>query len=456
MRPHATRRDIIRAGVTGWAGVTLADMLRAAERPGGDAGRSVIHVHLDGGPPQMDTIDMKPDAPTEVRGEFTSISTAVPGFRVCELLPGIASIADRLAFLRGVVGSAGAHDAFQCQSGFEAAALRSLGGWPAMGSVLARLWGRPGDQAPPFIDCMQGRGLARNSCRPGFLGPAHAPFRPDLGGLFERKLEEGMQRELAARGPGFSTSLSLSPGLSVQRLGDRRGLLAALDTWKRAVADDGVTAIDRFNEQAVGILTSGRVAEALDLSRESAAVLDRYALRGPALPRGETSDGPEATGKFLLARRLVEAGVRCVSLSLSDFDTHAANFPRMRQLLPILDAGLTGLVLDLEERGLLERVVIVVWGEFGRTPRINGAGGRDHWPAVTPAILCGGGIRGGRVLGTTDRWAGEVTGGAASFQDVFATVYHQLGLDPAASLLTDTSGRPHPLVETGRVIRALV
>jgi uncharacterized protein (DUF1501 family) len=145
-----------------------------------------------------------------------------------------------------------------------------------------------------------------------------------------------------------------------------------------------------------------------------------------------------------------------VSLSLSDFDTHSANFPRMRQLLPILDAGLTGLVLDLEERGLLERVVIVVWGEFGRTPRINGVGGRDHWPAVTPAILCGGGIRGGLVLGTTDRWAGEVTGGAVTFQDVFATVYHQLGLDPSAALLTDTSGRPHPLVENGRVIRGLV
>lgn len=452
-----TRRDIVRAGITGWAGVTLAEMLRAADRAGGDAGKSVIHVHLDGGPPQMDTIDMKPDAPAEVRGEFTAIPTAVPGMRVCELLPGIASIADRLAFLRGVVGSMGAHDAFQCQSGFDASSLRSLGGWPAMGSVLSRLWARPGDEAPPFVDCMQGRGLARNSARPGFLGPAHAPFRPDLGGMFERKLEEGMQRELAARGPGFSTPLSLAPGLSVRRLGDRRDLLASLDTWRRAVVDDGsLTAIDRFNEQAVGILTSGRVAEALDLTRESPATLARYALRGSPLPRGETSDGPEATGKFLLARRLVEAGVRCVSLSLSDFDTHAANFPRMRQLLPILDAGLTGLVLDLEERGLLERVVIVVWGEFGRTPRINGNGGRDHWPAVTPAILCGGGIRGGRVLGATDRWAGEVTAGAVTFQDVFATVYHQLGLDPSAALLADTSGRPHPLVESGRVIRGLV
>jgi len=457
MSGPCTRRSLIRAGVTGLAGLTLADMLRAADRAGGDAGRSLIHVHLDGGPPQMDTIDMKPDAPAEVRGEFAPISTAVPGIQVCELLPGIAAVADRIAFVRSVVGSTGQHDAFQCQSGFDAASLRSLGGWPAMGCVLSRLWGRPGDHAPTFVDCMQGRGLARNSARPGFLGAAHAPFRPDLGGMFERKLEEGMQRELAARGTGYSTSLSLAPGLSVRRLGERRTLLESLDTWKRSVADDGgVAAIDRFNEQAVGILTSGRVAEALDLSRESPAVLDRYALRGPAAARGETSDGPEATRKFLLARRLVEAGVRCVSLSLSDFDTHDANFPRMRQLLPILDAGLHGLVRDLEERGLLERVVVVVWGEFGRTPRINGRGGRDHWPAVTPAMLFGGGIRGGQVLGSTDRWAGEVTGGAVSFQDVCATLYHLLGLDPAASLLADPSGRPHPLVETGRVIRPLV
>jgi len=165
-----TRRSIIRAGVTGFAGITLAGMLRAADRAGGDTGRSVIHVHLDGGPPQMDTIDMKPAAPAEVRGEFMPISSAVPGIQVCELLPGIAGVADRIAFVRSVVGSTGQHDAFQCQSGFDAMSLRSLGGWPALGYVLSRLWGRPGDQAPTFVDCMQGRGLARNSARPGFLG----------------------------------------------------------------------------------------------------------------------------------------------------------------------------------------------------------------------------------------------------------------------------------------------
>jgi uncharacterized protein (DUF1501 family) len=216
-------------------------------------------------------------------------------------------------------------------------------------------------------------------------------------------------------------------------------------------------AMDRFHEQAVGILTSGRVAEALDLGRETQAVRERYSLSGAEAPRFATADGASATLKFLLARRLVEAGVRCVSISLSDFDTHGDNFPRMRHLLPILDVGLSALVDDLEDRGMLDEVVIVVWGEFGRTPRINRNGGRDHWPAVSPALLVGGGIRGGQAIGETDRWAGEVLGGAVTFQDVTATLYHLLGLDPhRPGTLSDASGRPHALVETGRVIDALV
>ncbi|MFM8577715.1 MAG: DUF1501 domain-containing protein, partial [Planctomycetaceae bacterium] len=181
-----------------------------------------------------------------------------------------------------------------------------------------------------------------------------------------------------------------------------------------------------------------------------------YRLEGPEGPRFETADSARATLKFLLARRLIEAGVRCVSLSLSDVDTHSSNFPRMRHLLPILDTGLSALIEDLSDSGMLEEVVIVVWGEFGRTPRINGQGGRDHWPAVSPAILAGGGIRGGVVHGQTDRWAGAVTGGAVTYQDVVATLYHLMGLDPAATLLTDSSGRPHPLVERGRPIREIL
>ncbi|HBB74966.1 MAG TPA: DUF1501 domain-containing protein [Planctomycetaceae bacterium] len=465
MPVQVSRRRLFVAGSAGMAGISLADILRAedaAVRDGAPQGRrtarAIINVHLDGGPPQMDTIDMKPDGPAEVRGEFAPIATCVPGIRICELMPGIAALADRFAFVRSLVGSAGAHDAFQCQSGFPATALRAEGGWPAMGSALSRLWGSPHDLSPTFCDLMQGRGLVRDSARPGFLGRAHAPFRPDIGGLFDRPLEEGMKSELAARGAGHATPLVLASSLPAPRLDDRRALLDRLDAWRRRVdAGDDMRAMDRFHEQAVGILTSGRVAEALDLDRESSHVRDRYRLRGPEARRFTTADGAHATLKFLLARRLVEAGVRCVSISLSDFDTHGDNFPRMRHLLPILDAGLSALVGDLEARGLLDDVAIVVWGEFGRTPRINAGGGRDHWPAVSPALLVGGGIRGGQVIGETDRWAGEVLGGAVTFQDVTATLYHLLGLDPhRPGTLTDTSGRPHALVETGRVIDALV
>jgi len=451
-----SRRGLLAAGLAGLGGMTLADLLRADVRPGATR-RSVIHVHLDGGPPQMDTIDMKPEGPTEVRGEFSPIATSVPGIRVCELLPGIARLADRFAFLRAVVGSAGHHDAFQCQSGYDGEQLKSQGGWPAMGSVLSKLHGRPDDTAPPFVDCQQGRGMVRNSARPGFLGSAHGPFRPDIGGLFARPLEPGMKGELAARGDGFATSLSLSPTLSVDRLGSRRALLESLDGWKRRLASaEGLAAGDRFHDQAIGILTSGAVAAALDLSRESPAGLARYRMTTPELAPFETADGPRGVLKFLLARRMVEAGVRCVSISLSDFDTHAGNYPRLRQLLPILDAGLSGLVMDLEERGMLDDVIVVVWGEFGRTPKINKDGGRDHWPAVSPALLVGGGIRGGRVLGETDRWAAAPLGGAVTFKDVTATVWHCLGIDPFATTLTDVSGRPHPLVDRGRVLVELL
>jgi hypothetical protein len=468
LSPRSGRRLFV-AGMAGAAGISLADLLAAdsaraantagaARLPtaGGPRARSILNVHLDGGPPQMDTFDMKPDGPAEVRGEFRPIATAVPGVAFCEHLPKLAALAGSLCVLRGLTGSAGQHDAFQCQSGYAATELASLGGWPAVGSVLAHLWGSPSDTAPPFVDLMQGRGLARSSARPGFLGPALAPFRPDIGGLFERPLEAGMQRELAARGEVFSTALALDAGLPAGRLEDRRGLLRALDRWKRRVDSAGVASLDRFHDQAVGILTSGRVAEALDLDRERPSVTARYRLEGPEGPRFETADSSRATLKFLLARRLLEAGVRCVSLSLSDFDTHASNFPRMRHLLPILDTGLSALIEDLADRGMLEEVVIVVWGEFGRTPRINGQGGRDHWPAVSPALLAGGGIRGGVVHGQTDRWAGSVTGGAVSYQDVVATLYHLVGLDPAAALLKDTSGRPHPLVERGRPIREIL
>src|SRR5262249_10115989 len=278
-------------------------------------------VHLDGGPPHLDMIDLKPDAPVEVRGEFKPIATRVAGIQVCELMPRVAGIADKFAFVRSLVGSAGAHDAFQCQSGFSAKALQSLGGRPALGCTVAKLRGSPGDTVPPFVDLMQGRPLVRNSARPGFLGPTYNPFRPDLSKMFARELEPGMKKELAARGADHTVRLPLVDGLTPERLEDRARLLAGFDTLRRDLdATGNMEAMDRFTQQAPTILPPGRSAAALDLGREPARVLERYTPAVAADPdRFYTSEDAPSVRKLLLARRLIEAGVRCVSVSFSDF-----------------------------------------------------------------------------------------------------------------------------------------
>jgi hypothetical protein len=454
-----SRREFLRAGALGLGGLTLAGLLRAEAAAGiKSSTKAVINIHLDGGPPHLDMIDLKPLAPVEIRGEFKPIATRVTGLQVCELLPKLASIADRFAFIRSLVGSAGAHDAFQCQSGFPARDLQAIGGRPALGCVVAKLRGSTRDVAPPSVDLMQGRPLVRNSARPGFLGPSFVPFRPDLSKMFARELEPGMKQELAARGANHTIQLTLAKGLSAARLSDRRRLLADFDSLRRDLDGSGtMEAMDRFTQQAASILTSGRFAEALDLSKEPKRFLDRYT---PAAARGGfrfyTSEGPMSVRKLLLARRLIEAGVRCVSVSFSDFDTHEKNFPRMRQLLPLIDHGLHALVTDLEERGMLKDVSIVAWGEFGRTPRINPRnGGRDHWPAVGPALLAGGGMKVGQVIGATDRQAGTVVSRPVSYQDVFATLYRNLGINPATTTLSDPSGRPQHLLDRGEPLHEL-
>ncbi|MEI7687717.1 MAG: DUF1501 domain-containing protein, partial [Planctomycetota bacterium] len=422
------RRQFLTAGAMGAGGLALVDLLRAEAAAGIESSnKAVINIHLDGGPPHQDMIDLKPDAPVEIRGEFRPIATRITGLQIGELMPKVAGIADKFAFIRSLVGSAGAHDAFQCQSGFAAENLRSLGGRPAFGSVIAKLLASAADAAPAFVDLMQGRPMVRNSARPGFLGPVFTPFRPDISAMFARELEPGMQRELANLGDKPVIQLTLVDGLTPETLNDRTRLLAAFDGVRRDLdASGAMDAMDRFTQQAANILTSGRLAAALDLSRESARILDLYTCPDRAQNRFTTSEDGNAPRKLLLARRLIEAGVRCVSVSLSDFDTHSDNFGRMRQLLPIVDHGLHALVTDLDQRGMLDDVAIVVWGEFGRTPRINASGGRDHWPDVSPALIAGGCIRGGQVIGATDRHAARVVSRPIHYQDVFAPLYHHL------------------------------
>ena len=453
-----SRRRWLAAGAAS-GGLSLAGLLRAEAAAGiGSSHKAVINVHLDGGPPHLDMIDLKPQAPSEIRGEFGPIATRIPGYQICEHLPRLAAAADKLVFIRSLVGAAGVHDAFQCQSGFDAKSLANLGGRPAMGCVVGKLRGSAADTAPSFVDLMQGRPCVRNSARPGFLGPAYQPFRPDISHLFERPLEPGMVGELSRRGENHATSLALNAELPLDRLSDRTSLLASLDRLQRDLDRSGMMdAQDAFTQQAVGILTSGRFAAAMDLSQEAPRVVERYTMDPDGESPSTTSDRPNATKKFLLARRLVEAGVRCISISISDFDTHSNNFPRLKKLLPIVDHGLATLVADLDERGMLDDVSIVAWGEFGRTPTVDAKnGGRHHWPAVGMALLAGGGMRAGQVIGQTDRYAASPISRPVHYQGVFATLYRNLGIDARAITVTDPSGRPQYLLERGEVLSELV
>ena len=449
------RRTFLKAGALGIGGLTLPRLLQLEAQAGiRNSRKALINIHLDGGPPQWETIDPKPTAPAEVRGPFGPIETSIPGIQICELMPKVASIAEKFAFLRTLVGSAGRHDAFQCQSGYSFKDLESMGGRPALGCVVNKLLGSPEDPSPAFVDLMQGRPLVRNSARPGFLGPSYSPFRPDLSEMFQRELESGMKGELARLGNDHQLSLELDERITATRLDDRQSLLSGLDRVRRQVDATGMmVAMDQFHQQAAGILTSGKLANALDLSSESPEVLARFTA--PARQEelaSYTSEGPESVRKFLLARKLIEAGVRVVSVSISDFDTHSNNFDRMKILMPIVDHGLHALVTDLDERGMLDDVSIVVWGEFGRTPKVNAKGGRDHWPRVGPCLLAGGGMRTGQVIGSTDRLAAEVDSRPVHYKDVLATLYRNLGIDATQTTLLDPQGRPQYILDEASVI----
>src|SRR5262245_57397054 len=242
-----SRRQFLSAGAIG-GGLTLARLLQAEQAAGVRASRkAIINIHLDGGPPQMDMIDLKPQAPAEIRGEFNPIATKIPGVHICEHLPKMAAAADKLVFIRSLVGASNLHDAFQCQSGFDAKNLVSIGGRPAMGCIVGKLQGSPADVAPSFVDLMQGRPLVRNSARPGLLGPTYQPFRPDSSQLFERPLEDKMKDELAAKGDSHTIALALSQELSARRLGDRTALRSGLDRLRGRVDRSGMMdALDSF------------------------------------------------------------------------------------------------------------------------------------------------------------------------------------------------------------------
>jgi hypothetical protein len=437
-----SRRDFLTIGGTLLGGLTLPRVLEAETSTRQFSHKSVINIYLPGGPPHQDMWDLKPDAPAEIRGEFKPIRTNVPGIEICELFPKIASMMDKFIPIRTIVGASGDHDAWQCMTGWPRKDTSAAGGRPSMGAWVSRLAGPVNKSCPQHMSLMYQTGERRwgDPGDGGFLGLAHAPFRV-TGGARGRdgRPSENLKHE----------SMVLQ-GITLERLQDRRGLLSSLDGFRReADASGGMEGMDAFHEQAVGILTSSKLADALDLSKEDPKVVERYGVNDPAFER----DGaPRMVRNFCVARRLVEAGARVVSMNFTRWDWHGPdgkNFVQARKDFPLLDRALSSLVQDLCSRGLDRDVSVVVWGEFGRTPKINKEAGRDHWPQVSCAMLAGGGMRTGQVIGATNKYAEHAVSRPVTFQEVFATLYHNMGLDVGQVRQFDARGRPQYLVDEG-------
>ena len=454
-----TRRSWLKIGGLALGGLALPDLLRAqAQSRGGSPIKGVIMVLLPGGPTHLDSFDLKPDAPAEIRGEFRPIATNVPGIDICEHMPRLARLADKLTIIRSLVGFRDDHNTHWCSTGWEShPAMDSsplvpgfpTGDWPSMGAVLSRALGPRVNGVPACVDLTPKHADARFILRTppgqaGYLGVAHAGFEAQV--VDRRNI--------------------MLDGVDLGRLADRRAMLASFDNYRREADARGVVeGVDTYQQQAFEMLTSSRLAHALDLSREDARGRARYGLER-AHP--DERDGKTHLDQFLLARRVIEAGARCVTLAFSrwpfgrvlrgdhNWDWHRDIFPEARLTLPLLDHGLAALIQDLHERDLLNDVAVVMWGEFGRTPRINANAGRDHWPRVCSALVAGGGLRCGQVLGSTNRWGEEPRNRPVHFRDVFATLYQRLGVDVANTTFTDLSGRPQFLLGNHRAVPELI
>lgn len=428
-----SRRNFLRIGALGLGGLALPQLLQAEAASGiGKSHKAIIMIYLPGGPPHQDMYDIKVDAPSEIRGEFRPIATNVPGIQICEHLPKMAAMMDKLIPIRSIVGGVDEHTDFMCLTG-RTSRNQPPGGWPSFGSIVSKLQGATDPSVPPFVGLeptMQHKPY--NAATPGFLGVAHRSFHPE----------------------GESKNDMVLNGVTLDRLADRKALLASFDRFRRDVDGSGaMDGMDAFNQQAFGMLTSSRLLDALDLSKEDPKVVARYG-KGDAAIRGDAA--PRRLEQFLMARRLVEAGARCITVAFGFWDYHGNNHKIAREDLPMLDMGVTALVQDLHERGLDKDVSVIVWGEFGRSPVINKDAGRDHWPRVSSALLACGGMKTGQVIGSTDRLGGEAVDRPVDFQEVFATLYHNLGIDLATATVQDLSGRPHFLVDGFQPIREVI
>jgi hypothetical protein len=443
-----SRRDFLRIGALGVGGLTLADLLRLQAQsasPSAAAHKAVIMVYLPGGPSHIDMYDMKPDAPAQYRGEFRPIRTNVSGMDICEHMPLQAKIADKLAILRGLQFKQNGHTLNELMTGIpgprpgDSDSVRR----PCFGSVLSKLSGTVGP-VPPFVSLLDlKQHLTEQSENPAYLGDAHKPFSA---------LGQTMQ------------DLTPLPEVSLERLEERKALLRNFDTMRKKMDTTQKTleGLDSNQKRALEMITSSKVRHALDLSREAVRLRDRYG---------------DAGSDFLRARRLVEAGVSVVSVSAGfpvqisniahdanphQWDNHRNILTVLRAKLPIYDQAVSALITDIFERGLDRDVAVVLWGEMGRTPLISPFGpngpsdGRHHWPEAGCALIAGGSLRMGQVIGETDRRAERPKGRGFTVQHVLATLYHVLGINPDRTTLTDHSGRPHHLLDNPEKIAALI
>jgi uncharacterized protein (DUF1501 family) len=419
-----SRRRLLKVGVLGGIGLSLDDYLRLAEaselKPKADA---CIFLHLKGGPSHLDTLDMKPDAPLDEQGEFKRIDTVIPGYPVCEWLPRLARSIDRFTLIRGISHAAGAHPLAN-EYLFTGNRPRPAVVYPSLGSVAAKELAAP-PATPPFVT------IPNSDMAPGYLGVSYAAFRttatPTAGKPFE------------VRGLSFSDSESLD------KVKSRNDLLDDLN--RRFVAAGAhsplVDGLDRFGQKARDMILSDGARKAFEISLESSNILKLF-------------EDDATSQSLLLACRLVEHGVRFVTVTHDGWDTHLDNFTGLKnKLLPPFDAGITSLVQALEAKQLLGRVLVVATGEFGRTPTINKNAGRDHWPRTMWTLVAGGGVKRNYFLGGTDK-KGHAPDDDTQLtpDDLAASIYHALGIDPQLEYYTRT-GRPVRLVPEGRVIEEL-
>lgn len=437
-----SRRHFLKIGGMAAGGLSLAQLLSLQTQAGtARSNKAIINIYLPGGPPHLDMFDLKPEAPSEYRGEFKPIKTNVPGIEICEHFPQLAKMMDKFAIIRSIADSDGDHDCHQCMTGRKKKDRAPQGGWPMFGAWVSKLQGaNSGVPANVALMYPTGNRTWGDPGTGGFIGPVHGPMN------------------LVAKDPSAKAQNMTLDGISLERLRDRSQLRQAFDQFRRDTDSSGVMeGLDFFNRQAMEILSGSGLVDALDLSKEDPKVLERY---GQNDPRYERDGAPKMIRNFLVARRLVEAGARVVSLNYSRWDWHGGdgmNFPKSREEFPLLDRGLTALVTDLHERGLDKDVSVVMWGEFGRTPRLNQMNSRDHWPQVNFALLACGGMRTGQVIGATDRVGGEIVERPIKFQEIFATLYHNLGIDVRTATIQDIQGRPQYLVDSGiEPIRELV